>query len=96
MPFSGRATQGYDANKKEYVSLWVDSMAASVMELRGNCDATATVFTMRGDTIGMTGPVKTTDTTTIKSDDERTMVMKSVTPAGEDAGTMTLDYKRTR
>lgn len=46
MPFKGVATLGYDPNKKEYVSTWIDTMSPTFFQFTGN---------FKGDTLEMRG-----------------------------------------
>jgi hypothetical protein len=39
MPFSGRATTGYDNVTGKYWSTWIDSMSTGIMVSEGTCDA---------------------------------------------------------
>jgi hypothetical protein len=56
-PFEGRGIDGYDVNKKKFVSIWVDSMAASPMLTEGSWDEKSQTMTMFGDAPDMTGKV---------------------------------------
>jgi hypothetical protein len=44
-PFEGLGLTGYDLMKKEYVSLWFDTMSTSVMTAKGSYDEAAKTFT---------------------------------------------------
>ena len=45
-PFRGQATLGYDPEKKEYVSTWIDTMSPTFFHFTGNFE---------GDTLEMKG-----------------------------------------
>ncbi len=53
--FSGKGLDSYDANKKKYVGVWVDSMSASPMTLEGTFDKEKKTLTMAGEGPGMDG-----------------------------------------
>jgi hypothetical protein len=53
--FSGRGMDSYDAGKKKYVGLWVDSMSTTPMVMEGGYDARTKTLTMSGDGPGMDG-----------------------------------------
>jgi hypothetical protein len=95
MPFEGHGLMGYDAQKKQYVSFWIDGMAPVLSTSSGSCDGAGKVFTMKGNSIGMDGkPTTTSEITTWKGKDTRTMVMESKGQDGSDAGKMTIEYTR--
>lgn len=57
--FSGRGLDSYDAGKKKYVGVWIDSMSTSPMLMEGTFDKATKRQTMIGDGPGMDGkPVK--------------------------------------
>jgi hypothetical protein len=64
MPFSGQMTMGYDADKKQYLATWIDSMMGKPWHYTGNVDATGKMLTL--ETTGMcpmqNKPVKFKDT----------------------------------
>ncbi len=49
MPFQGFGMVGYDNMKKQYVSIWMDTMSTTVMVDRGTCDPSGKVFTYHGE-----------------------------------------------
>jgi hypothetical protein len=72
--FSGRGFDGYDAAKKKYVGVWIDSISASPMTMEGTYDKEKKVLSMNGEGPGMDGkPTKYKSTTEFKDAD--TMVM---------------------
>jgi hypothetical protein len=54
-PFEGRGMDTYDAAKKKYVSVWIDSMGTQPMIMEGTYDKEKNVLTMAGDGPGMDG-----------------------------------------
>lgn len=53
--FTGKSIDGYDATKKKFVGVWVDSMSASPMMMEGTYDKDKKTMTMIGDGPGMDG-----------------------------------------
>src|SRR6516165_10690511 len=49
MKFSGRGYDTYDATKKKYIGVWMDSMTTSPMVMEGTWDAAKKTMTMVGD-----------------------------------------------
>src|SRR5207245_7208577 len=47
--FQGRGVDGYDPEKKKYVSVWVDSMSTRPMLLEGQYDKEKKTMTIRSD-----------------------------------------------
>lgn len=94
-PFHGHSVMGYDAAKKKYVSVWVDSWSTSPMHSEGTYDAAKKTFTEVGEGPGMDGkPVKMRMVTEIKNPDEMVFTMNMPDPSGKDAPMMTIHYKR--
>ena len=93
--FQGKGLDGYDPIKKKYVSVWVDSKAASPMVSEGTLDKQGKVLTMIGEGPGMDGP-KTKYKSVLENKDDNTMVMTMSTAGKDDKGQvmMTITYKR--
>jgi hypothetical protein len=53
--FTGRGFDSYDANKKKYVSVWMDSMSTTPMFMEGGFDKDKKSMTMIGEGPGMDG-----------------------------------------
>jgi hypothetical protein len=53
--FLGKSLDSYDATKKKFVSVWVDSMSGTPMTMEGTYDAAKKTLTMIGDGPDMTG-----------------------------------------
>jgi hypothetical protein len=98
--FDGQKSQGkgldsYDANKKKYVTVWVDSMAGSPLVLEGTYDKDGKVLTMTGEGVGMDGkPVKFKTTSELKDKDTMQFTMYGVDKDGKDQEMMSITYKR--
>ncbi len=50
-PFTGQSIMGYDNQKQQYFSTWIDSMNTGLYTSYGTCDATHKAFTFHGDMI---------------------------------------------
>ena len=48
MPFKGSATLGYDPEKEQYVSTWIDTMSPTFFHFTGDFDKSGKVLEMRG------------------------------------------------
>jgi hypothetical protein len=92
--FVGKSLDSYDANKKKYVSVWVDSMSTSPMLSEGTLDKEKKAMIMTGEGPGMDG--KTTKykmVTELKDDDNMVFTLSSAQEGNEQA-MMTITYKR--
>ena len=91
MPFVGHSLVGYDSTKKQYVTLWIDSMTATSTVTRGTFDEKTKTYSLSGTCIGMDGkPTKVEQTLTCKDKNTRVFAMKM--PAMK--STMTITYSR--
>lgn len=93
--FHGHGLDGYDAAKKKYVSVWVDSMSTQPLLLEGTMDSDKKVLTMRGE--GPTpdgGRMKYRNETRFKDADHFTFVMHLVGDGGQETPMMTIEYAR--
>ncbi|HSQ58535.1 MAG TPA: DUF1579 domain-containing protein [Gemmata sp.] len=92
MKFSGRGMDSYDAAKKKYVGVWVDSMSTSPMLMEGTYDKDKKQMTLVGEGPGMDGkPAKFKSVTTMPDDNTIHFDM-FMGDAKEPA--FTIDYKR--
>jgi hypothetical protein len=90
--FEGHGLDGFDSNKKKYVSAWIDSMSQSPMLMDGSYDAEKKTMTMTGEGPGPDGkPVKYKSVTEYKDDDNLVFKMYQ---EGSDQPMMTINYKR--
>lgn len=70
MKFAGHGTDGYDATRKKYVGVWVDTMSNSPMLMEGAYDKATKTLTMVGDGPGPDGkPTKHKTVSTLTDDD---------------------------
>jgi hypothetical protein len=90
--FSGKGFDTYDAGKKKYIGIWVDSMMTVPLVMEGTWDNEKKTMTMVGDGPGPDGKtVKWKNVTTFKDDDTAHFGMYM----GDDKDPMfTIDYKR--
>ena len=90
--FQGRSLDSYDATKKKYVGIWVDSMSTSPMVMEGTYDAAKKTLTMSGEGPGMDGkPTKYKSTSEMPDDDTINFTM--YVGDGKDPA-FTITYKR--
>lgn len=90
MEFEGKGLDTYDAAKKKYVSVWVDSMGTTPLNLEGNFDKEGKTLTMEGEGPGPGGP-KTKFKTVTEHVDENTM---NFTMSGDGQVMVKFTYKR--
>lgn len=91
LPFHGRGLDSYDPTKKQYVSIWVDSMTGAPLVLTGT--RTGKTTTMTGEGPGPGGVAKFKTVTTQESADKMIFKMFTVTDGG-DQEMMTVTYVR--
>lgn len=93
--FQGHGLDGYDANKKKYVGVWVDSMSSAPMHFEGNYDPKTKLLVMTGEVAGPDGkPQKFKNTTEHKDKDHFIFKMHMVDAEGKDELAFTIDYTR--
>ena len=95
IPFKGHGIDGYDATKKKYTGIWVDSMSTSPLIMEGNLDATGKILTMSGTSAGPDGqPQKFRTTTEMSGKDKMTFKMYMGKTAGQEEHAFTVEYTR--
>ena len=93
--FQGRGLDTYDAQKKKYVSVWVDSMSTTPLLMEGEMDKDKKTVTMVGEGPGPDGkPAKYKSVTRHIDPDHEAFKMYMVGPDGKDAEAMTIEYTR--
>ena len=93
--FQGRGVDGYDPEKKKYVSVWVDSMSTRPMLLEGTYDKEKKTMTMTGEAPGPDGKLaKHKMVTQMPDDDHQTFTMYIIDPEGKENKAMTIEYTR--
>lgn len=95
MSFEGMGGTSYDAGKKKYVSVWIDSMSTSPMVSEGTFDKQNKTLTMVGS-MPMPGGKSTKATMTTIMKDADTMVFSLMAQGedGKDGEMMKITYKR--
>src|SRR5690242_6873638 len=93
--FSGHGLDGYDADKKKYVSVWVDSMSGRPLILEGTYDKEKKTTTMSGEAMGPDGKMaKQKMVTQMTDDDHFTFTMFTLDADGKENKVMTIEYTR--
>jgi len=95
MAFEGRGATSYDAAKKKYVNVWIDSMSTLPMVSEGTYDKANKTMTMVGMMPMPEGKnMKVTMTTISKDADTKLFTMIGAGPDGKDLEMMQITYKR--
>ncbi|MBI2870815.1 MAG: DUF1579 domain-containing protein [Candidatus Omnitrophica bacterium] len=98
-PFEGLGFTGYDNMRKEYQTVWIDSMNTALITATGQYDAAAKKLTQSGDfSCPVTGEThhKFRDTWTIVDENQATYESYSWTPDGKEYKGMEIQYTRTQ
>ncbi len=94
MDFEGHGAYSYDAEKKQYVGSWIDSMGPTKMDMVGQYDKKTKTMTYHGEALGPEGtPTKHVLTTKYKDDGTHVMTME-VQVAGEMMKIFEMTYTR--
>ena len=98
MPFQGKGLDGYDPEKKKYVSVWVDSFTAAPMIFEGEYDSSGKILTMtcEGKDPMSGGPATWRSTTEFTNKDEFRFLMYVKPKGGNESLMMTVVYKRSK
>jgi hypothetical protein len=92
MKFTGKGYDTYDAAKKKYVGLWMDSMSTSPLVMEGTYDAAKKTMTMTGEGPGMDGkPTRYKSVT--ETPDDNTINFSMYMGDGKEPA-FTIKYKR--
>jgi hypothetical protein len=95
MPFQGHGVDGFDQDKKKYISIWVDSMTATPMIFEGTYDEKTKTMTQIADGKGPDGkPAKWKSVTKHTDKDHHVFTMAVVGPDGGDNVMLTIEYTR--
>jgi hypothetical protein len=92
MKFTGKGLDSYDAAKKKYVAVWVDSMSTVPMLMEGTHDKAKNTTTMTGEGPGMDGKL-TKYKAVSEMKDDNTMLF-SMYMADDKEPAFTITYKR--
>jgi hypothetical protein len=94
MDFKGHGTYGYDAEKKQYVGSWIDSLSPSIMQMTGSYDKETETITYTGEAPGMDGTMLTHTLATCYKGDKRVMSMHVNPKDGEKFKVMEITYSK--
>jgi uncharacterized protein DUF1579 len=93
--FQGKGLDSYDATKKKYVGIWVDSMATTPLMLEGTYDEKTRTLTMTGEGKMPDGTLTKHRLVTKYTDrDHHSFEMFMTLPDGKEASMLTIDYTR--
>jgi hypothetical protein len=91
----GHGLDGYDTNKKKFVSVWVDSMGGAPLLMEGDVDPKSKLLVLTGEAAGLDGkPQKVKSTVTTGDKDHFKFTMYMVLPDNSEQPMMTIDYTR--
>jgi hypothetical protein len=94
-PYQGRGADGYDPEKKKYVSVWVDSMTPRPILFEGTYDKEKKTMTMTGEVRGPDGKLmKQKNVTQQVDNDHLNFTVFAVGPGGEEIKLLTIEYTR--
>ena len=96
MPFDGIGYTGYDNYKKQYISVWMDTMGTSMLIASGTADPTGKILTSTAEwDDAMTGKKSTVrEVVRIIDNDTHTMEMYMPGPDGKEYRNMEITYTR--
>ncbi len=95
MEFHGHSLDGYDVDKKKYVSVWVDSMSTAPMFFEGDYNEASKTSTQTAKGKGPDGkPATFKSVLKMKDKDHHTFQMFIVGADGKEALMMTIEYSR--
>lgn len=93
--FQGKGLDSYDAAKKKFIGIWVDSMTTSPMMLEGTYDEKTKTMTMTGEGKMPDGTLaKHRLVTKFTDKDHHSFEMFMIGPDGKEMSMMTIDYTR--
>lgn len=91
LKFHGKGLDGYDSAKKQYVSIWVDSMSGSPMVMKGKKEGKVTTMIVEGP--GPAGDAKYKTISIDDSNDKMSFQMFTIAD-GKDVEVMSVTYTR--
>jgi hypothetical protein len=91
--FEGYGATTYDATKKKFVNVWIDSMATAPMISEGTYDKEKKVLTLHGNMAMPEGNVKATVTITYKDSNTKVLSLRG-DMKGKDVEFVEITYKR--
>lgn len=95
-PFTGHGVQGYDVQKKKYVSTWVDSWTTAFSQGEGSYDEKTKTMTMTGEDVdAKTGKkMKRKEVTEVLDKNTHRITFSYEGEGGKDVVVMVIDFKR--
>jgi hypothetical protein len=94
-PFQGKGLDTYDAAKKKYIGIWVDSMMTQPMIFEGTRDPATKTQTSLGECTGPDGkPMKMKGVTKEIDRDHTVFEMYNIGADGKEMKMMTIEYTR--
>lgn len=93
--FQGMGLIGFDADKKKYVSQWIDSMSTGFAGSEGTFDEATKTLTTHGEAMMMGKKIKTKDVLKMVSEDEQHMEMYR-NMDGKDVKMMEITFTRAK
>lgn len=95
-PFNGLGLTGYDNQKKQYVTIWVDTMSTAVLHFTGQFDASGKVLTMKANYTDPMSGKDATMKTVCRIVDANTHVFEGFNPGpdGKEMKSMEITYTR--
>lgn len=95
MAFEGHGASSYDANKKKYCGVWIDSMSTTPMTFEGTYDKAKKTMTSIGEAAGPDGkPMKMTMVTRMLDNDNLVFTIAAPGENGKTFEMMKITYKR--
>lgn len=94
LEFAGHGTYGYDAEKKQYVGTWMDSLTPFAMQMTGKVDKATETITYTGQGPGMDGKLRTHTLATCYKDGKRVMTMHVESEDGTKNKVMEITYTK--
>ncbi len=97
LAMSGQGMNGYCTVRKQYFTLWTDSMTSSPLLLFGSFDAATRTLTMSGECFGLSGTLEPCRSVTrLVDDDHVTWTLLGPGPDGAEARHLSIEYTRRR
>jgi len=94
-PFFGKGLDSYDATKKKYNGVWVDSWMTTPLVYEGTYDEQQKTLTCVGECPGPDGkPMKMKMVTKTIDDDHETFQMYMIGPDGKEMKAASIEYTR--
>ncbi len=94
-PFFGKGLDSYDATKKKYTGVWVDSWITTPLTYEGTYDEKQKTLTCNGECAGPDGkPMKMKMVTKTIDDDHETFEMIMILPDGKEMPAASIEYTR--